>query len=489
MFFIGFLKSAAIWACIISTTAPASPVDPVTKHEERLSKLEDRVWLAEDFELHDVEHKIAREIQLFPRSAYAHYLMSLVLKRSFARDPSDLIYLKQSSQTAQQAVELAPDKDFGYIAMSDVLDLMGNGDKALSLLNNAEMSGLEPSWRFYFLRARLMADTADTGQIMGLLQTAMDFKNSHWKIITPYIVAILKSDYRGEKLIEKIKTWNKQYPSPLFDLTLAIELELSNKHIAAHKLYEKILKEYPENKEAAINDAVILYKHLGRSEKAIAQIKNVIKTLEKNSPTFVKSIANAHIGAAYLSLKKYKDAQNYFVKAVVIDPSNLNLTDFIAKSYRENKSDKELANFLKQLALNHSGSPVIYALLAEVLSEKMGKHDEAIEAFKDALVLDPEQGEYYTGMGLAYYRKKDFATALEKFQEASKIDPNDAIARYNEACVHSLMNNKRKALRKLQDALALDPRLTDNLRTDTDLDNIRSEPAFKEIFSEGAIAH
>ena len=172
-----------------------------------------------------------------------------------------------------------------------------------------------------------------------------------------------------------------------------------------------------------------------------------------------------------------------------MDNQNLNLIDFTAATYRENKATKHLASLLKNISRSQPGTGVVYAILAETLSEKLGHHDEAIEAFSNAIVLDPNRSDYYNGMGLAYYRKKDFNSALNTFSEASKIDPNDAVARYNEACIHSLLNNKSKAINKLKDALALDPRLTENVKSDADLDNIRGEAAFQEMLPSTAISH
>ncbi len=479
---LGFLLLSG---AIVGTGSSAK----ASEDKRNLNDLEDTIWLAEDHELPFLEQRVAREIQLAPRSAKAHYMMALVLKRSFSNDPGDLLFLKQASQTAQQAVDLDPQSDYGYIAMADVLDLMGNGDKGVALLDDAELTGIKPSWRFYFARARLIADSANTKTVLGLLETALAFTDSHPKIIIPYVVAVLKTEYKGSTLISALKDWNSRHSSPLFDLTLAIEYEERSDHIKAHRLYQKILASAPDDREANINDSVILYKHLGRSKQAINQLNHVLKLKTTKTPNYMKSIIHAHIGSAYLQLKKHKQAEDAFATALKIDSENLNLIDFIANSYRKNRAAGHLATLLRNVSKTQKGSGVVYALLAETLSEKLGNHDEAIRAFSDAIVLDPERSDYYNGMGLAYYRKKEFGTALGIFGEATKIDPNDAVARYNEACVHSILNQKSKALNKLKDALALDPRLSENIKTDADLDNLRNEPAFLEMLPTTAIGH
>ena len=77
--------------------------------------------------------------------------------------------------------------------------------------------------------------------------------------------------------------------------------------------------------------------------------------------------------------------------------------------------------------------------------------------------------------------QQDEGEILVNGKQVEIRDPNDAIAKYNEACVLSLMSRKREALISLQDAVALDPRLLETAQGDSDLDNIRTETAFNEI--------
>jgi hypothetical protein len=108
------------------------------RERQDLKSLEVRVWTSEDAELPHLENEVVRAAQLDPHSAVAHQLLAHVLVRSFTRDPGDLYTLKQASDLAQQAVDLAPKKDHGYVAMAEILDLMGNSDRGLKLLDDAE---------------------------------------------------------------------------------------------------------------------------------------------------------------------------------------------------------------------------------------------------------------------------------------------------------------------------------------------------------------
>ena len=52
-----------------------------------------------------------------------------------------------------------------------------------------------------------------------------------------------------------------------------------------------------------------------------------------------------------------------------------------------------------------------------------GAYDEAIKW----LLLNPNDAEAYCGLGSAYYSKKDYAQAIEWFEMAIKLKPDNAI--------------------------------------------------------------
>ena len=61
--------------------------------------------------------------------------------------------------------------ELGVVALAMVLDTMGNAERGLALLADAEASGVEPSWRAYFTRSRLVARTLSANRFPLSLQT------------------------------------------------------------------------------------------------------------------------------------------------------------------------------------------------------------------------------------------------------------------------------------------------------------------------------
>lgn len=111
------------------TVSQAAPV---------LADLETRIWNGEESSLSQLENEVARGIQEDPHSVYAHYLLAHVYVRRFSQTPGEMQILKTASELAEQAVELDPSSDLGYLAMADILDLMGQTSKAVTLISTAE---------------------------------------------------------------------------------------------------------------------------------------------------------------------------------------------------------------------------------------------------------------------------------------------------------------------------------------------------------------
>ena len=469
------LALAAVLAVLWATQAEGKIAPP------NLDELEVEVWTGEAHRLPELEQHAVRAIQLIPDSAHAHQLLSHVMVRMFSRNPGDLHLLKQASSLAQQAIELDRTADVGYVALAEVLDLMGNAERGLAVLNDAEVAGIEPSWRFYFTRARLVADTADTDKILNYLETALAFTGSQRRIVVPYVVAILQAEHSGIQLAQKLGEWNERYPSTLLELTQAITLADAGDIKAAHGIYERISQTKPVLKEAKVNNAVLLYRDLNNPARAIALFNDVLTKYEGVLSNSTLAMILAHRGAAYVDVKAYSDASLSFVKSLQTEPDNLAIVDFISKTYRDRDEHRHMAALIRKLNKSLPGRGVFHALLGETLSQHLAEHDNALAAYDNAITLDPNRGDYYNGKGLTFYRMKQYEKALSQFTTASDINPNDATARYNQACMLSLLGRDEEALGNLQEALTLDPRLIATAASDTDFASLRSQKQFQKM--------
>ncbi len=83
----------------------------------------------------------------------------------------------------------------------------------------------------------------------------------------------------------------------------------------------------------------------------------------------------------------------------------------------------------------------------------------------------------------ALYREKKHAEAVEAAREAVAYKPDYGDAHYDLACYLSLAGDVENSLKSLRTALKLSPGLLSLAERDTDLNNVRSDPGYKQTIS------
>jgi tetratricopeptide (TPR) repeat protein len=85
---------------------------------------------------------------------------------------------------------------------------------------------------------------------------------------------------------------------------------------------------------------------------------------------------------------------------------------------------------------------------------------EAVDAFSEAIRLDPKNVKPYRHRGGAYFRQKKPDFALADFSEVVRLDPDDAHSWYNRGLAYLQKKDDDRALADFGEAIRLDPRYT-----------------------------
>ena len=195
---------------------------------------------------------------------------------------------------------------------------------------------------------------------------------------------------------------------------------------------------------------------------------------------------DAHLGAAYLRKGNFQDAHNAFVTAIDMAGDRITMIEFLYNEYRAQRAEKHLISLLQEISEIGPGQSIVHAYMAEAFSDRLGKQEAAVDAYRRAIILEPTRSEYHNGLGLVLYRQSDLSGALIEYSRATEIDPGDASARYNEACALALLGRKDEALYSLGMAVQLEPRLSEQARVDKDFGSISKLIGFQEIIAAEA---
>ncbi|HST25518.1 MAG TPA: tetratricopeptide repeat protein [Gaiellaceae bacterium] len=113
----------------------------------------------------------------------------------------------------------------------------------------------------------------------------------------------------------------------------------------------------------------------------------------------------------------------------------------------------------------------------------------ADEAGTTILAFGGAAGEAYEALGWEVwapvhplYQAGEYAAAADRGREVVARHPGYAAPLYNLACCESLAGRTDDAIDHLREAVELSPRTRDFAKGDTDLDPLRSDPRFVELF-------
>jgi tetratricopeptide (TPR) repeat protein len=94
------------------------------------------------------------------------------------------------------------------------------------------------------------------------------------------------------------------------------------------------------------------------------------------------------------------------------------------------------------------------------------RYELALEAYRQALSLQPQYVDALTGMGVAHAMLGQYDDALRVLKAAASIDPFSVTAQNNLGYIYWLLNEREEAMRAYRQALKLDPmnaRARDNM--------------------------
>jgi len=127
-------------------------------------------------------------------------------------------------------------------------------------------------------------------------------------------------------------------------------------------------------------------------------------------------------GDAYLTQKKYVEAEAEFAKALERSKENPRIYAGLGEVYFSKKQfDDALAQFKRSIEINPSES-LYHAKLAKTYVA-MGQLKEAESIYKKVLDIDPKNDEAYYGVGLIRIKENDTKKAIESIEHAVALNP------------------------------------------------------------------
>ena len=223
--------------------------------------------------------------------------------------------------------------------------------------------------------------------------------------------------------------------------------------------YEQSLLINPNHAATYLRLAELLLVPLKQSERAVSVLTEGRRRYP-DAPEFAYYLA-----IALRESKKAKDAVIMFEEA--LNEAQNAEADFLkprfyveygAAAQEAGLYDKAAELFHKAIAMDPANAAEPYNYLGYMWAEQNSHLDEADDAIKRALQLDPENGAYLDSMAWVEYRQGKYDQALENLKRAIENLPReDAVVFEHLGDVYLKLNRVSQALESWQKAKTLDP--------------------------------
>jgi len=172
-----------------------------------------------------------------------------------------------------------------------------------------------------------------------------------------------------------------------------------------------------------------------------------------------KAVARMDLGRSLVKQGSPREGLAYLLQADELDPNNPEIQHDLACTYAEiEEYDLALQRFKRAISLKPDYSEALNNM--GILYSKLKDWDNALACFKkvasDVLYKTPHFA--YHNLGLVYYYKGDYPSAIENYQKAIKLAPSYVNVYYDLAASCEASNRYEEAIEAYKKAAILSPK-------------------------------
>lgn len=201
------------------------------------------------------------------------------------------------------------------------------------------------------------------------------------------------------------------------------------------------------------------------------------------------SLADAHTsrGQALVLRGAYDEAIDEFETAIALDPRSFNAHFLYARLlWTLGRGEAALAHCERAAAIRPDDyqTPTMLLQVYYALGRESDRHNAALrteELTRKRLELRPDDVRALCMNAEAHYVLGERTKAMERIDDAYRIDPNDVCTLYNSACVYALDGAIDSALIAIEGAVRGGYTYREWLECDADLVHLRDEPRFRAL--------
>lgn len=210
-------------------------------------------------------------------------------------------------------------------------------------------------------------------------------------------------------------------------------------HLTAGRHYERAAELAPDN-AGFQKDLGDFYVCQNQPEKALARFERVLAAYPDHIGTL---LAAGHLN---VSLQRFENARHYYQRVLALEPGHADARRFL------DKLDTPKTEPIRMATLDE-----LYA--AAMQKADAGLNDEAVALMEQLVSRDPENATVHNDLGVLYYRRGDMDNALDHYDKAASLVPENGVFQKNLADFLWIEKGDiQTAMQLYVRALTLDPR-------------------------------
>lgn len=226
------------------------------------------------------------------------------------------------------------------------------------------------------------------------------------------------------------------------------ELHIAGKLSEAESIYRQAL-EINEEHAVAHNNLGFLLSQLRKFEEAVSEYLRAIEL----SPDY--STAFTNLGQAYMMMNNWNEAEQNLLKAVSLDDEDFHANESLAKLYMIRGDGVQAEIYWKRsYVIKPEPGQLVNLAHCLILQKKL---DEALEVLNRALPEEEENPRLFSLLGIIYFARYDFGSAIRCFKRSLGFTPEDAEVRHNLAMALLRTSQSDEAVNELRRILLLNP--------------------------------
>ncbi len=181
--------------------------------------------------------------------------------------------------------------------------------------------------------------------------------------------------------------------------------------------------------------------HAAELDFARIELEGLKKVLPDNAEVFY------HLGRAYEGLHDRQGAITNLERAHALQPDRQDIGQMLVIAYRANNNNPAALKVVEGLAASPQASAPNYDLMGQLyqVSPQPDASQKALQAFKKAAEMVPQNAIFREHLGSAYYQVGDMEAARTNFEMVTHLDPHRAFAFQKLALVYTRLGKPQLA--------------------------------------------